>query len=111
MIDENLDSCKVGSASELKAPGSSSMTGQCQYALKEWLVTIDSLHTRQILLPRKGGIHEQRDGFKVQSLASACPGLGPFISVRSGGAKRLKGSNRCSEYVRMSPRVDSYFKG
>ena len=43
------------------------MTGQCQYALKEWSVTIDSLHTgRQILLLRKGGIHEQRDGFKVQ---------------------------------------------
>jgi len=43
------------------------MTGQCQYALKEWSVTIDSLHAgRQILLLRKGGIHEQRDGFKVR---------------------------------------------
>jgi hypothetical protein len=43
------------------------MTGQCQYALKEWSVTIDSLLAgRQILLLRKGGIHEQRDGFKVE---------------------------------------------
>lgn len=43
------------------------MTGHCQYALKEWSVTIDSLLTgRQILLLRKGGIHEQRDGFKVE---------------------------------------------
>jgi hypothetical protein len=43
------------------------MTGQCQYALKEWSVTIDSLLAgRQILLLRKGGIHEQRDGFKLE---------------------------------------------
>ena len=43
------------------------MTGQCQYALKEWSVTIDSLLAgRQILLLRKGGIHERRDGFKVE---------------------------------------------
>jgi len=43
------------------------MTGKCQYALKEWSVTIDSLLAgRQILLLRKGGIHEQRDGFKVE---------------------------------------------
>ena len=43
------------------------MTGLCQYALKEWSVTIDSLLTgRQILLLRKGGTHEQRDGFKVE---------------------------------------------
>jgi hypothetical protein len=48
-------------------PESSSMTGQCQYALKEWSVTTDSLLTgRQTLLLRKGGIHEQRDGFKVE---------------------------------------------
>ena len=41
------------------------MTGHCQYALKEWSVTIDSLLAgRQILLLRKGGIHEQRDGFQ-----------------------------------------------
>src|SRR4026207_1155918 len=43
------------------------MTGQCQYALKEWSVTIDSLFAgRQTFLLRKGGIHEQRDGFKVE---------------------------------------------
>ena len=43
------------------------MTGDCQYALKEWSVTIDSLLAgRQILLLRKGGIHEQRDGFSVE---------------------------------------------
>ena len=43
------------------------MIGQCQYALKEWSVTIDSLFAgQQILLLRKGGIHEQRDGFKVE---------------------------------------------
>jgi hypothetical protein len=43
------------------------MTGYSQYALKEWPVTIDSLLAgRQILLLRKGGIHEQRDGFKVK---------------------------------------------
>ena len=43
------------------------MTGQCQYALKEWSVTIDSLLAgRQTFLLRKGGIHEQRDGFKVE---------------------------------------------
>jgi hypothetical protein len=43
------------------------MTGYCQYALKEWSVTIDSLLSgRQIVLFRKGGIHEQRDGFKVE---------------------------------------------
>ena len=43
------------------------MTGQCQYALKEWSVTIDSLLAgRQTFLLRKGGIHEQRGGFKVE---------------------------------------------
>ena len=43
------------------------MTSYCQYALKEWLVTIDSLRAgRQIILLRKGGIHEQRDGFRVE---------------------------------------------
>jgi len=43
------------------------MTGYRQYALKEWPVTIDSLLAgQQILLLRKGGIHEQREGFKVE---------------------------------------------
>jgi len=43
------------------------MTSYCQYALKEWSVTVDSLLAgRQILLLRKGGIHEQRDGFNVE---------------------------------------------
>lgn len=43
------------------------MTGYCQYALKEWPVTIHSLVTgRQTLLLRKGGIRDQRDGFEVK---------------------------------------------
>jgi hypothetical protein len=36
-------------------------------ALKEWAITIEFLKTgRQILLLRKGGIHEQCDGFRVE---------------------------------------------
>jgi hypothetical protein len=43
------------------------MTNDSQYALKEWSVTIDSLLAgRQILLLRKGGIHERRDRFSVE---------------------------------------------
>jgi len=43
------------------------MTGYCQYALKEWSVTVDLLLAgRQILLLRKGGIHERRDGFHLE---------------------------------------------
>jgi len=43
------------------------ITSYCQYALKEWSVTVDSLLAgRQILLLRQGGIREQRDGFKVE---------------------------------------------
>jgi len=38
-----------------------------RYALKEWDITVRFLRTgRQILLLRKGGIHEQRDGFSVE---------------------------------------------
>jgi hypothetical protein len=37
------------------------------HALKEWAITIEFLGTgRQVLLLRKGGIHEQRDGFSVE---------------------------------------------
>jgi hypothetical protein len=43
------------------------MTGYCHYALKEWSVTVDSLLAgRQILLLRKGGIHEQHNGFHLE---------------------------------------------
>ena len=43
------------------------MSNYCQYALKEWSVTIHSLLAgRQIMLFRKGGIHEQREGFQVE---------------------------------------------
>lgn len=43
------------------------MTGYLHYALEEWSVTVDSLLAgRQILLLRKGGIHEQRDGFHLE---------------------------------------------
>lgn len=43
------------------------MTGYCHYALKEWSVTVDSLLAgRQIFLLRKGGIHEQRNGFHLE---------------------------------------------
>src|SRR5215510_20670 len=43
------------------------MSNYCQYALKEWSVTIHSLLAgRQIMLFRKGGIHEQREGFQVR---------------------------------------------
>jgi hypothetical protein len=36
-------------------------------ALKEWAVTIEFLRTgRQIVVLRKGGIHERRDGFSVE---------------------------------------------
>jgi hypothetical protein len=43
------------------------MTDYSLYALKEWSVTVDSLLAgQQILLLRKGGIHEQRDGFHLE---------------------------------------------
>ena len=43
------------------------MANYCQYALKQWSVTVDSLlGGRQILLLRKGGIHEQREGFHIE---------------------------------------------
>lgn len=42
------------------------MTDYCQYALKDWSVTVDSLRAGQILLLRKGGIHEQYDEFHVK---------------------------------------------
>ncbi len=39
---------------------------QCQIALKEWAVTVESLaQGQQILLLRKGGIHEEGKDFKV----------------------------------------------
>lgn len=39
---------------------------QCQIALKEWAVTVESLaEGQQILLLRKGGIHEEGKDFKV----------------------------------------------
>jgi len=39
---------------------------RCQMALKEWAVTVDALaQGRQILLLRKGGIHEEGKDFKV----------------------------------------------
>ena len=39
---------------------------RCQIALKEWAVTVESLaEGRQILLLRKGGIHEEGKDFKV----------------------------------------------
>jgi hypothetical protein len=38
-----------------------------RYALKEWAITVQFLRTgRQILLLRKGGIHEQRNGFSIE---------------------------------------------
>ena len=42
---------------------------QCQIALKEWAVTVESLaQGQQILLLRKGGIHEEGKDFKVMDL-------------------------------------------
>ena len=42
------------------------MPNNCQIALKEWAVTVDALaQGRQILLLRKGGIHEEGKDFKV----------------------------------------------
>ncbi len=42
------------------------MPNNCQIALKEWAVTVDALaQGRQILLLRKGGIHEEGKDFRV----------------------------------------------
>ena len=44
------------------------MIGQCQYALKEWSVTIDSLFAgQQILLLRKGGITNSTTDSKLST--------------------------------------------
>ena len=38
-----------------------------RYAFKEWAVVCEALASgRQTLIPRKGGIHEGRDGFRVE---------------------------------------------
>jgi len=45
---------------------SSSLPDSCQIALKEWAVTDQALaQGRQVLLLRKGGIHEEGKGFRV----------------------------------------------
>lgn len=45
---------------------SSSLPGSCQIALKEWAVTVQALaQGRQVLLLRKGGIHEEGKDFRV----------------------------------------------
>ena len=42
------------------------MSTNCQTALKEWAVTVDALaRGQQILLLRKGGIHEDSKDFRV----------------------------------------------
>ena len=42
------------------------MTDHCQIALKEWAVTVQALaEGRQVLLLRKGGIHEEGKNFRV----------------------------------------------
>ena len=42
------------------------LPNNCQIALKEWAVTVDALaQGRQILLLRKGGIHEEGKDFRV----------------------------------------------
>ena len=42
------------------------MPNNCQIALKEWAVTVDALaQGQQILLIRKGGIHEEGKDFRV----------------------------------------------
>ncbi|PKB80048.1 MAG: hypothetical protein BZY88_10150 [SAR202 cluster bacterium Io17-Chloro-G9] len=42
------------------------MQNNCQIALKEWAVTVDALaQGQQILLIRKGGIHEEGKDFRV----------------------------------------------
>ena len=42
------------------------MPNNCQIALKEWAVTVEALaQGQQILLVRKGGIHEEGKDFKV----------------------------------------------
>lgn len=42
------------------------MPNNCQIALKEWAVTVDALaQGQQILLLRKGGIHEEGKDFRV----------------------------------------------
>ena len=42
------------------------LPNNCQIALKEWAVTVDALaRGRQILLLRKGGIHEEGKDFRV----------------------------------------------
>lgn len=42
------------------------LPNNCQIALKEWAVTVEALaQGRQILLVRKGGIHEEGKDFKV----------------------------------------------
>ena len=44
----------------------SSLPGSCQIALKEWAVTVQALaQGRQVLLLRKGGIHEEGKDFRV----------------------------------------------
>ena len=42
------------------------LPGSCQIALKEWAVTVQALaQGRQVLLLRKGGIHEEGKDFRV----------------------------------------------
>ena len=42
------------------------LPNRCQVALKEWAVTVDALaQGTQILLLRKGGIHEEGKDFRV----------------------------------------------
>ncbi len=44
----------------------SSLPGSCQIALKEWAVTVQALaQGQQVLLLRKGGIHEEGKDFRV----------------------------------------------
>ena len=42
------------------------LPSRCQIALKEWAVTVQALaQGRQVLLLRKGGIHEEGKDFRV----------------------------------------------